>query len=235
MEIDNLLEMDLSETLKRPNHIKEKEFKAWVVLNLLGLLNQKGYYLNTFKLAFDSIDKNYLYFSLPTLKTLFPMSYFSKIKEIESGVDPIITLSLIRQESAFNPKARSIAGATGLMQIMPTTAKTINSKIKKNQLNNPDINLTLGILYLERLLKKYEGDLIFTLSAYNAGEKRLESWLKDYFLNKDPVILVESIPFEETRNYVKLIYRNIFFYKYLSNDPTLFLPVEASFNVRATN
>jgi soluble lytic murein transglycosylase len=163
------------------------------------------------------------------------MSYFSKIKEIESGVDPVITLSLIRQESAFNPNARSIAGATGLMQIMPKTAQTLNSKIKRNQLNNPDINLTLGILYLERLLKKYEGDLIYTLSAYNAGEKRLSSWLKDYFLSQDPVVMVESIPFEETRNYVKLIYRNIFFYKYLSNDPTAFLPVEDSFKVDVFN
>ncbi len=235
MEIDNLLSTDVKSALKTQSQIPDKEFKSWLILNFLGLLNQKGFYLNTFKLAFDSIDKNYINFSLPTLKTLFPMSYFSKIKEIESGVDPIITLSLIRQESAFNPRARSIAGATGLMQIMPKTAQTLNSKIKRNQLNNPDINLTLGILYLERLLKKYEGDLVYALSAYNAGEKRLSSWLKDYFFNQDPVVMVESIPFEETRNYVKLIYRNIFFYKYLSNDPTVFLPVQDSFKVDIYN
>lgn len=231
MEIDGLLNTDFKYAVTDPSLIEKENFKSWVILNLLALLNQKKYYLNTFKLAFDSIDKNYLNFSLPAIKTLFPMEYFSKIKEIESGVDPIIILSLIRQESAFNPRARSIAGAKGLMQIMPQTALTLNSRIKKNQLDDPDINLTLGILYLEKLLNKYDGDLIQTLSAYNAGERKLGIWMKDYFLNQDPVVMVESIPYEETRNYVKLIYRNIFFYKYLTNDPSTFIPLEESFKV----
>lgn len=231
MEIDNLLATDFKSALIDTNLVEKDKFKSWLVLNLLGLLNQKKYYLNTFKLAFDSIDKNYLNFSLPALKTIFPMTYFSKIKEVQSGVDPIVILSLIRQESAFNPRARSIAGASGLMQIMPHTALTLNSKIKKNQLENPDINLSLGILYLEKLLTKYDGDLIQTLSAYNAGEKRLSIWMKDYFINQDPVIMVESIPYEETRNYVKLIFRNIFFYKFLTNDPGAFFPMDESFKV----
>ncbi len=231
MEIDNLLTTDFKMAIINANSVDKDNFKSWLVLNLLGLLNQKEYYLNTFKLAFDSIDKNYLNFSLPALNAIFPMTYFAKIKEIQSGVDPIVILSLIRQESAFNPRARSIAGASGLMQIMPSTALMLNSKIKKNQLENPDINLSLGILYLERLLTKYDGDLIQTLSAYNAGEKRLSIWVKDYFLNQDPVVMVESIPYEETRNYVKLIFRNIFFYKFLVNDPGAFHPVEDSFKV----
>lgn len=235
MEIDNLLNTPYSSAVSSGVLTEKENFKSWVILNLLALLNQKKYYLNTFKLAFDCIDKNYLNFSLPTLKNLFPMTYFSKIKEIKSGVDPIVILSLIRQESAFNPNAKSIAGAKGLMQIMPQTALTLNSRIKKNQLDNPDINLTLGILYLEKLLNKYDGDLIQTLSAYNAGEGKLSLWMKDYFLNQDPVVMVESIPYEETRNYVKLIYRNIFFYKFLINDPATFFPLEESFKVSLTS
>jgi soluble lytic murein transglycosylase len=232
MEMNSLLEKSVMETVQsNASQLDPDLYKSWLIFNILRLLNKKDYFLTSFRLAFDCIDKNYIRFSLPALKTLFPMNYFEKIKGMAPGVDPILILSLIRQESAFNTHAVSAAGAMGLMQVMPFTAKYLNKHIKKSELQDPNVNLQVGIAYFKKLLAKYGGNLVLTLSAYNAGEKRLNTWIKNYFFNKDPHVMVESIPFEETKNYVKLIFRNIFFYRYLTNDPGMFLPVEDSFVV----
>ena len=163
------------------------------------------------------------------LKILFPFEYIHEIKKIEKDVDPIIILSLIRQESAFNPQAISRVGARGLMQLMPSTAKSMEKKVKNFQLKNPQLNLRLGIRYFKKLLHKYNGNLIYTLAAYNAGESRIENWKKKIFNSEDPLSTIESIPFKETRNYVKLIYRNIFFYKWLEKKSNLSVPLRDSF------
>jgi soluble lytic murein transglycosylase len=207
-------------------------FKSSLVFNLIGLLNHKQEYLQAFKLAFWSMENDLLKFSTPTLKAIFPFAYVKKIKNIDGSIDPLIVLSLIRQESAFNPWARSSAGARGLMQLMPGTANQVAKKrIKKRKLHKPDLNLELGINYLKKLLDKYDGNLIYTLAAYNAGERRVRDWKGKYFTSNDPLIMVESIPFKETRQYIKLIYRNIFFYRYLTNDSEISMSVEDSFKI----
>jgi soluble lytic murein transglycosylase len=144
-------------------------------------------------------------------------------------------ISLVRQESSFNPKASSVVGATGLMQLMPATAKRFNRRVRVKHLVNPEINLTIGIRYFKQLLTRYDGNLIYALASYNAGENRIEKWKKDIFKTDDPLATIEAIPFEETRNYVKLIYRNYFFYRLLAQKSILMTPIQESFRVAARN
>lgn len=153
------------------------------------------------------------------------------IEKHSSELDPIIVLSLIRQESAFNPNASSRVGARGLMQLMPATAKRFNRKVQVAQLNQPKINVELGTKYLRELFLKFDGNLIYTLGSYNAGENRIIRWKKELFRNENPLATIESIPFEETRNYVKLIYRNHFFYSILHNKSVFNQSIEDSFKV----
>ena len=105
----------------------------------------------------------------------------------------------------------------------------MEKKVTTFQLKNPNLNLKLGIRYFKKLLNKYKGNLIYTLAAYNAGEKRIENWKRKIFNSEDPLSIIESIPFRETRNYVKLIYRNIFFYKWLEKKSNLSVPLKDSF------
>jgi soluble lytic murein transglycosylase len=129
----------------------------------------------------------------------------------------------MRQESAFNPRAKSVAGARGLMQLMPATARMMHGRLRTVRLYDADFNIKLGTKYFQRLEKKYDGNLIDTLCAYNAGEGNLKKWKDDIFVfgEDNPLEKIEMIPFNETRKYVKLIYRNLFYYRLLTNDPMI--------------
>ena len=145
----------------------------------------------------------------------------------QEQIDPYLVLALIRQESTFNSRALSAANAHGLMQLLPTTARKIAQEIKIQRptvagLQDPDLNLRLGTRYLADLLKQFGGEEDKALASYNAGERRVESWLSEGGYT-DGAEFVENIPFSETRNYVKIIYRNYWFYRKLYsnvNTPT---------------
>ena len=111
------------------------------------------------------------------------------------------------------------------------TDKRYNKRVKVTHLGNPAINVAIGSKYLRLLISRFDGNLIFALASYNAGENRIDHWRKEIFRNEDPLSTIESIPFEETRNYVKLIYRNNFFYSLLSNKSVLMIPLEDTFKV----
>ena len=133
-------------------------------------------------------------------------------------------LSLIRQESEFDMTANSHAGAQGLMQIMPYTAKLVAKQAKlpysKSRLTtDPEYNINLGSHYIAGLILQYDGAYPFATAAYNAGPKRVKYWKK---INKDPqknqvdfVDWVELIKFKETRNYVQRVMENYNVYRYI--------------------
>ena len=199
--------------------ISEQDSQKIIALKLTDLLSQKKHFLQTFKLIYKSLRQDVLNFNVGIAKLLFPLKYITHIKSLEKSIDPIIILSLIRQESAFNPNAKSHVGARGLMQLMPNTAKQIKKKVRTSQLTkNPYLNLKIGIKYFKQLLKKYDGNLVFALSAYNAGEHRIKTWKQEYFHYDDPLLNIEVIPFKETQQYVKLIFRNMFFYNLIQGD-----------------
>lgn len=185
------------------------------------IIQDSGNHLATFRYLYSILDKKEVIFNRQMLEILYPKPY---LKELQAAlksdpIDHIVVLSLIRQESVFNPQARSPVGARGLMQLMPATAKMLRRSVGVNQLANPKINIELGTKYFRNLYKKYDGNLVYVLSAYNAGETRVTRWKKEYWDSDETIIKnIEAIPFLETRNYVKLIFRNIFFYKILLGD-----------------
>jgi soluble lytic murein transglycosylase len=186
-------------------------------------------YLSTFRYLYEVLDRKEVVFNRSLLEILYPKPYLNELNLTlkKDTLDPIVVLSLIRQESVFNPLARSPVGARGLMQLMPTTARRLKRSVRDKQLVNPKLNIELGTKYLKGLMKRYDGNLVYVLSAYNAGESRVERWKGNLF-DSDETILknIEAIPFQETRNYVKLIFRNIFFYKLLLDKKELADPSE---------
>ncbi|MDB0046342.1 lytic transglycosylase domain-containing protein [Candidatus Pelagibacter sp.] len=135
-----------------------------------------------------------------------------------------LILSIIRQESEFDMTANSHAGAQGLMQLMPYTAKLVSKQAKlpysKSRLTrDPEYNINLGSHYIAGLIMNYEGGYPFAIAAYNAGPKRVKYWKK---INGDPqkqqidyVDWVELIKFKETRNYVQRVLENYNVYRYI--------------------
>jgi soluble lytic murein transglycosylase len=198
----------------------EKQFFLRSDLHLLNakIIQNSENYLATFRYLYEVLEKKEVLFNRHLLETLYPKPYLELLTKTikKQAFDPIIVLSLIRQESVFNPEARSPVGARGLMQLMPKTARRYKKSVGDRQLVNPELNIELGTKYFTTLMKRYDGNLVYVLSAYNAGEARVERWKTQYF-DTDQSILknIEAIPFLETRNYVKLIFRNIFFYKLL--------------------
>src|SRR5690606_21978030 len=125
----------------------------------------------------------------------------------ERGVDPFLAAGLIRQESMFNPRARSGAGALGLMQVMPKTGATLARALgvrnfKPEMLRQPDVNVHLGMRYLADQLKTWNGRIVPVLAAYNAGPTRVQRWRNFPEWGRDE-LFAERIPYDETRDYVK--------------------------------
>ncbi len=155
------------------------------------------------------------------LELRFPLPYnepmLAAAKRFQ--ISPLLLYSVARQESAFAESARSPAGAMGLMQLMPTTAKSTARKAglqyRKTDLLNPGKNIQLGSFYLTELLQRYQGNRVLALAAYNAGPYRVDGWLKQSSNNLPPDVWIEVIPFRETRKYVQniLAYSVIYGYR----------------------
>ncbi|MBL1433708.1 MAG: transglycosylase SLT domain-containing protein [Gammaproteobacteria bacterium] len=150
----------------------------------------------------------------------FPLLHEETVKEkaAKNQLDPSLIFAMIRQESAYNVRARSPAGARGLMQLMPSTAQSVAKSLKlplnnNNKLYNAEFNIILGSSYLARMLKRFNNNSILATAAYNAGPHRVKRWLPDSdSLPAD--IWVDTIPFSETRNYVKNVHAYIAVYNY---------------------
>jgi len=148
----------------------------------------------------------------------FPKAFDKKINHYATAqkIAPSWAFAITRRESSFMQDAHSPVGAKGLMQLMPNTAKTLVTSRKKGKVNNryllnADNNIQLGTKYLKILLDKSKGNQVLATAAYNAGPSRVRKWIK----NITPVpadVWIETIPYKETRNYVKsvLAYQEIY-------------------------
>lgn len=138
----------------------------------------------------------------------FPLAHRQKIKSTahQYNLDPAWVFAIARQESAFNIEALSPVGARGLMQIMPDTGKSLAKNFdvsyhSENDLFQPELNIALGTAYLKDLKKSMRDHPVLATAAYNAGPTRTKKWLPEAPL--DPEIWIETIPYRETREYVK--------------------------------
>ncbi|MEM1198272.1 MAG: lytic transglycosylase domain-containing protein [Pseudomonadota bacterium] len=152
----------------------------------------------------------------------YPKNAIPRWKQIGHPVEKALVFGLTRQESEFVAYAGSHAGAKGLMQIMPGTAKIIARKHRVRHSNakltrDPSYNVMLGAAHLGDLLEDYNGSKVMTLAAYNAGPGNVRKWVAKFGDPRskaiDPIDWTESIPFQETRNYVKKVLQNVQVYR----------------------
>ncbi|MBL8317395.1 MAG: lytic transglycosylase domain-containing protein [Burkholderiaceae bacterium] len=143
----------------------------------------------------------------------------------ETGLDPAYVYGLIRQESRFIIDARSSVGASGLMQLMPSTARWVARKaaldFKPELIVDPEFNVKLGTAYLKLVLEDFGGSQAMAAAAYNAGPSRPRRWREGPAI--EPAVWAENIPFNETRDYVKKVLSNAAVYASLLNGRTLSL------------
>ena len=137
----------------------------------------------------------------------------------EAGVDPLLASAIIRQESAFDPNARSVADARGLLQVMPAVgAGLARSEGLRDwdpaALYQPELNLHFGLLHLAEMLKRYPR-LEAALAAYNAGRTVADRWLALPGAARDPEVFIERVQFAETRDYLRRVLRNLATYRTL--------------------
>lgn len=150
------------------------------------------------------------------LQDLYPVHEMKVISQTSPDTNTgLWVLSAFREESHFMKDALSSSGAVGLSQLMPKTADAIKKNIKQEHLDIYDYrdNITIGVYHFLYLFRKYKNDTIRALAAYNAGETSVNRWIKRY--NQTPELWVESLDYEETRNYVKKITLTRFFYDWV--------------------
>ena len=187
--------------------------KSWV-------LYKKGDYSHSMLLARDAMDKVQEKPDKYDMRwrLVYPIQFYEYIKKYSSktGNNIPLIIAIIREESYFDPLAESYVGAKGLMQLMPATASEINSKYSlglnlSSALFNPELNIMLGNYYYEFLRTNLEGQDISSVAAYNGGIGSLKNW-KTSIIYNDTDEFVEQIPYEETRNYVKKVFRSYWNY-----------------------
>ena len=173
---------------------------------------------------------------IPSLNFPVPNKELMNLINKNTEIPLPVTLAITRQESAFDVKAKSRAGARGLMQLMPRTAritaKKNNYKYKRIYLTSrPAYNIKIGSFYFKEMLNKFNGSYVLALAAYNAGPSRVNRWLKIYGDPRkneiDPVTWMELIPISETRNYVQRVIEGIYMYRMLvKNEKNLTSPIK---------
>lgn len=187
--------------------------KSWV-------LYKKGDYSHSMLLARDAMEKITPKPDKYDLRwrLVYPVNYYDDINKyaVKTGNNPPLILSLVREESYFDPLAQSAVGASGLMQLMPSTAYEISAKYglgitSAEVLFNPNVNLKAGNYYYAYLKSMLSGYDVSSIAAYNGGIGSLQRWKSSLYYN-DTDEFVEQIPYTETQNYVKKVFRTYWNY-----------------------
>jgi peptidoglycan lytic transglycosylase len=190
---------------------------------VLAELQRTGEWYTAIEIAVR-LEKNGSLDSSATERLRYPRAYWDTIAPAANGeaLDPYLVLALVRQESLFNPQARSVSDARGLMQLMPATADRIGPSAGVEQaslkLYDPSLSVRVGTTYLKNLFQMFGGDPFKAVAAYNAGEHAVQQWIAKYPGDDDQ--WVENIGFRETRDYVKRVIGGLREYRMLYPPPT---------------
>ncbi len=183
-------------------------------------LNERGYTTQGIGIGLD-LRRRAGGWNERLLRIAYPFPYRDAVlaEARRHGIDPFLAAGLIRQESLFNARAVSPAGAVGLMQVMPATGARLARRLgiapfDEQMLREPLINIRLGMQFLADMIAEYDGRIEAVLAAYNAGPTRVDRW-KEFPEWDDPELFSERIPFEETRDYVKIVQQNARLYDVL--------------------
>ncbi|MSR24677.1 MAG: tetratricopeptide repeat protein [Nitrospiraceae bacterium] len=152
----------------------------------------------------------------------YPTVYLPTIRALSSArLDPYLAAAIIREESQYDARAVSRVGAIGLMQLMPSTAQAVaqrnGSTVARDDLFDQETNIRYGVRYLEQLLGQFNGNLVHAVAAYNAGPPVVTGWIQK-FGDREPDEFVESIPYQETRQYVRRVLRSYREYRRLGGE-----------------
>jgi soluble lytic murein transglycosylase len=164
------------------------------------------------------------------ISVVFPIPYkdiFTK-HSLKYNLAAALPYAITRQESAFNPNVRSWADAFGLMQMIPEKASELSKKYnipykEVNDLYKPDPNIEMGVALLAELHTRFKGKFAQNVAAYNASTNAIDVWERERF-NGDYLEFIEMIPYEETRNYIKLVFRNFITYKRILSNEEFLIP-----------
>ena len=160
----------------------------------------------------------------------YPLGYWGIVNKAArtEDLDAHLIAALIREESRFDPSAVSRAGARGLMQLMPSTARRLKKGAgvyyrNNSELQDAEINILLGAHYLSQLIDEFK-DVPLAIAAYNAGENKLNDWISQ-FDRADLIEFIENIPYKETRKYVKKVLKSYWQYRTINGLPVDAYPV----------
>ena len=188
---------------------KMDEYQLLAAAEYAGKINMLDRMVNTSDRTRDEVD----------FTQRFPAPFKETVRAAteQLGLDMAWTYGLVRQESRFVMNAQSSVGASGLMQVMPATAKYVARKIglseyRPGKINSLETNILLGTNYLNMVLNDLEGSQVLATAAYNAGPRRPKNWKTTLSRTVDGAIFAETIPFSETRDYVKNVMSNATYY-----------------------
>jgi len=169
-----------------------------------------------------AVGKIALQRGFPLDQHAYPLAAIPDFEPVGDEVESAMVYAIARQESAFNPKAVSSAGARGLMQLMPATAKRTAQRFGvdfdlKRLVEDPSYNARIGSAHLGELMEDWKGSYILAFASYNAGGGNVRKWVQAYGDPRNPQVdtidWVERIPFYETRNYVQRVMENLEVYR----------------------
>lgn len=208
--LDDLASKELSALTKRYTDDPE------ALLELAGLFYQAGDYYRAMRIYYQflsKVDPDERTDAAAELRAYsFPPGLVESVRlKAPEGVDPYLVAAVMREESSYNPRAVSVTGALGLMQIMPSTGRFVARELgqadfEPRELLNPETNIRMGSWYLGYLAKKFNKDIVLTIAGYNAGPGAVRRWVETLPPEFDEFI--ESIPYTETRNYAKKVLKS---------------------------
>jgi soluble lytic murein transglycosylase len=198
------------------------------LLALTGLLSEAGAHYEALRIARvhfrDSLERGSDPLPAGFWTAAYPTVHLGTIRTYAgTRVDPYLAAAIIREESQYDPRAVSRAGALGLMQLMPETAKAVarrlgTPEVPREDLFTLDSNIRYGTGYLDQLLEQFGGNVIHAVAAYNAGPLAVSNWIAKNGAH-DLEEFVELIPYQETRQYVKRVVRSYREYRRLGGEP----------------
>lgn len=218
--VENLVQLKKQEpvSIELEQFSRIRSYPTTFLIHLLKQANQSGQDLAGFRFATEILQrKGEAPLNAGFVDLIFPDRFQKEIAQQASlsKIDPLLVISLMKQESGFKRSILSSSGAVGLMQLMPFTALEVQKDLYLRNLREPAKNIEVGTKYLASLLnEKFNGNVVYALAGYNAGPHRVGKWKKEVKTDWGMQEFIESIPYKETRDYVMSILRNRYWYQY---------------------